>query len=209
MGLVFNLESAIINGEDSAEVNKQEQKYLDYLEKHISGVRKGFEKYFLPIIDKSEEDFESSDFDLFSLNELKEAIIKLIKDKSIENHDKSKYSDEEFDGYRLYFDPTEYENSLGEDFHRYVVDRFNKAWKHHYQNNDHHPHFWINIKENRYMDMPLYAIVHMLSDWSSFVINNGGSTVEWWETDSKDERYCMTENTIKIVYKLLKITNMP
>ena len=209
MGLIFTTESAVIKGDDSADVNKMEQKYLDYLETHISGVQKAFQTYFIPIIDKDISQFNEEDFDMFSLEDLKKSIIKLINDKSIENHDKSKYSDEEFDGYRLYFDPTPYEESLGEDFHIMVTNKFNAAWKHHYENNDHHPHFWINIKENRYVDMPLYAIVHMLSDWGSFPINNGGSTVEWWNTDSKDERKCMTDNTIKVVDKLLKITNMP
>lgn len=209
MGLVFNNESAIVIGDDSADKNRMEQEYLNYLEKHISGVQKAFEKYFLPILDKNEEDFEVGTFDMFSLDDMKRSITKLIKDNTIVNHDKSKYSDEEFEGYRLYFDPTPYEQSLGDDFHKMVIDKFNAAWKHHYSNNDHHPHFWINIKENRYVDMPLYAIIHMISDWGSFSINNGGSTVQWWESDASDERKCMTSNTIKVVDKVLKIINMP
>lgn len=209
MGLVFNNESAIVLGDDSADKNRMEQEYLKYLENHISGVQKAFKKYFISIIDKSENDFEAGTFDMFSLDDMKRSITKLIKDNSIVNHDKSKYSDEEFDGYRLYFDPTPYEQTLGEDFHKMVINKFNSAWKHHYSNNDHHPHFWINIKEDRYVDMPLYAIIHMLSDWASFSINNGGSTIEWWTNEAKDERKCMTDNTIKVVDKVLKITNIP
>ena len=209
MGLIFNNESAIINGDDSLDKNRMEQEYLKYLENHISGVQKAFELYFIPLLTKPDEEFNEEDFDMFTIDDLKKSINKLILDKSIENHDQSKYSDEEFEGYRLYFDPTPYEQTLGEDFHKMVIDKFNSAWKHHYENNDHHPHFWINIKENRYVDMPLYAIVHMLSDWGSFPINNGGSTIEWWNNDAKDERKCMTDNTIKVVDKLLKITNMP
>ncbi len=73
----------------------------------------------------------------------------------IEEHDGSKFSEEEFEPYAQYFYGTK-----DNDF------EFNKAWEHHYTNNEHHPEYWNGD------DMPYIYILEMLCDWGSFSIEN-------------------------------------
>ena len=81
------------------------------------------------------------------------------------NHDKSKWSKEEFEGYRQNFYPVQGEEP--------DEDIFNKSWFHHLKNNDHHPEYWTyaeNVSINKIVDMPNICIAEMILDWATFSI---------------------------------------
>ncbi len=86
--------------------------------------------------------FENVDLDLF--NEM------------IQEHDESKFSEEEFEPYaqKWYGDG---EKTL----------EYEEAWKHHWMNNEHHPEYWLGE------DMPYIYILEMICDWGSFSIDKG------------------------------------
>ena len=86
--------------------------------------------------------FEEIDIDLF--NEM------------IEEHDDSKFSEEEFEPYAQ-----KWFNNSGKTL------EYEEAWKHHWMNNEHHPEFWLGE------DMPYIYILEMICDWGSFSIASG------------------------------------
>lgn len=113
------------------------KEYDEYLTNHIDNVWKGYKwcKDNVPeIFDKIDniKDFE----------------------KQLKEHDKSKWSDEEYDAYDQYF------------YGKKDRNEFDLAWVHHYSHNKHHPEYWII--NGRALDMPYEYIVEMLLDHWTF-----------------------------------------
>ncbi len=71
----------------------------------------------------------------------------------IKEHDESKFSEEEFEPYAQKW----HGNGI-------KTPEYEKAWKHHWMNNEHHPEYWLGE------DMPLIYILEMICDWGSFSI---------------------------------------
>lgn len=99
---------------------------------------------------------------------------------SIENHDKSKFSPEEFIAYRRNFFPCK--DELKNE------DEFPLAWRHHYSTNDHHWQYWT-LPEN---DTNGILTMHMQSalfetvvDWTAMGYRFGNSAHDYlhkhWE----------------------------
>lgn len=164
-------------------VNNRSEEYYEYLDQHISGVKKAFN-----------EIKENLDLNEYELEEL---------EYQIEQHDKSKYEDEEFYPYLYHFYPSE----AGKD----TKEFYDAAWNHHQKSNKHHWQYWIIIKdggEQYPLDMPLHYIIEMLCDWSSFKYKNPESTANKWYDDNKD-KMILSDNTRKTVEELLnKFTNL-
>lgn len=76
----------------------------------------------------------------------------------IEDHDLSKYSDEEFDAYRRYYHPIDYIEKYN------AKEDFEKAWEHHYVRNDHHWQHRQFIKEEMDEEIQL-ACLENICDW--------------------------------------------
>lgn len=214
MGVILNETSTIFSSEDSIERNKKEEIYLDYINNHISNVKIAFERYFLPIkdnealfkdimstlVEKYPEEYSTYSFKLFC-----DLLVDEIYNNDIPDHDKSKYSEEEFDGYRLKYYPTEAEKA-DEELSKLADIKAEEAWEHHYKTNCHHPEHYYLFESKEARTMPLRYIIEMICDWSSFYLDkvrkdiddNGISTViEWYNSDlSKDERARMSEETI-------------
>lgn len=76
-------------------------------------------------------------------------------------HDRSKLSNDEFEGYRQYFYPVD-DEERNEDI-------FKKAWLHHIRSNPHHWEYWIVPKANgnEVIDMPNVYIMEMVIDWTA------------------------------------------
>jgi hypothetical protein len=74
----------------------------------------------------------------------------------INEHDESKFSEEEFEPYA--------QKWFGNGKKTLEYD---EAWKHHWMNNEHHPEHWLGE------DMPYIYILEMLCDWGSFSIDKG------------------------------------
>lgn len=113
-----------------------EAQYKRYVDEHIANIQKGYSF----IKDNIPEMLKDC-----NINEL---------DKIFKNHDLSKYGEEEFLPYAEHF----YGKMKG------VKDdpAFEKAWKHHYENNSHHPEHWKGE------EMPFEYIIEMICDWWAF-----------------------------------------
>ena len=74
-------------------------------------------------------------------------------DAIIEEHDDSKFSEEEFEPYA--------QKWFGDKKKSF---EYEEAWKHHWMNNEHHPEYWLGE------DMPYIYILEMICDWGSFSI---------------------------------------
>ena len=185
----------LISKDMSLEKNNKQKEYIDYINNHILFVQKAFNDYFIPLLDKQQISSLISDEDL-----------KIGIEKAANNileHDASKYGDDEFDGYREKYYPTA-EELANEEFQRQVVERFEKAWIHHYKNNWHHPKYWI-LDDGTKQDMSIDAIIEMICDWLSFNIKSGDpqGVIDWYNNEATHEKDEMTENTKRIVEELL------
>jgi len=177
-----------MNSEKEMKVNE----YKKYIQTHVNNVIWAYNNYFKPL---EEENIDST---YFTPHDLKIALINL--DKSITNHDKSKYSIEEFDAYRRHFYPTDDEKAEA-GFSTKDKNDFEKAWTHHWKNNPHHPQYWQSNGVNH--NMPLNYIIEMLCDWIAMGIYFHSSTRDWYENSADKEKSYMSENTKKVVEEFL------
>ena len=159
--------------EDKIYNTKEEKDYVEYVGKHIANVRKAY---------------DNREFQLSTALNLTEKERLELKDRIL-IHDKSKYSEEEFEGYRQWFFP-----SIGQVKNK---EEFDKAWVHHYTVNDHHPEYW-NKK-----DMSNVSIAEMILDWEAMSINFGGNPLEYFEKNKENKQKEMSINTFDIVDKTL------
>jgi hypothetical protein len=155
-----------------------QEEYKKYIEEHKDRVRQFAEwlRGELPEI------FDGIDFDDF--NEL------------IQEHDESKFSEEEFEAYAQHF--------YGANKNKKNDFEFEDAWKHHWTHNEHHPEFWLGE------DMPLIYILEMLCDWGSFSIASGdfGELSKFYYDKAKDdEEKNLSENTKAIIEEILDKIN--
>ena len=154
--------------EDGADYQKE---YKNYVEEHKDRVRQ-FAEW---LRGKLPEIFEGVDFDVF--NDL------------IQEHDDSKFSEEEFEPYARHFYGSK-DNDL----------EFEEAWKHHWMNNEHHPEFWLGE------DMPYIYILEMLCDWGSFSIKSGNMrelSDFYFNKARDDEEKNLSDATKEIVEDIL------
>ena len=146
-----------------------------YIEEHKDNVRQFAEwlRGQLPEI------FEGVDLDAF--NEL------------IQEHDDSKFSEEEFEPYAQ-----KWFNNSGK------TPEYEEAWKHHWMNNEHHPEFWLGE------DMPYIYILEMICDWGSFSIKSGDFrelSKFYYEKAKDDEEKNLSDNTKIIIEEILDKIN--
>ncbi len=191
------------NGSKGEETLSKEQEYFAYINEHKNNVLKAYENLF-----KANSNF----FEISGNTDILEAMGLLETNHLLEQHDDTKYSDEEFDAYRVKFYPTkdEAEKYATDEAYKTIADEnFNKAWEHHYTNNDHHPNFWAKKNENEALvpntDMEMQAIVHMICDWQAMSYKFKSDMWEWFENDADSEKGCMTLQTKSIVTGILNL----
>ena len=166
-------------------MDENKKKYNEYLKTHISNVK----KCFFDILDILADSGE------FTPSELKD--IKNI----VENHDRSKYSEEEYYPYLRNFYP---EN---EDQKNANKKDYDSAWNHHQKSNPHHWQYWILIRDGgveKILDMDKRYVIEMLCDWGAFKYVNPDSTAHSWYEKMKDKMK-LSDNTRKLVEKYLKM----
>lgn len=164
-------------------VSNRREEYEAYLEQHISGVKKVYEKIKDVLLTESDLTVE----DLTAL------------DNQIDLHDASKYEDEEFYPYLYHFYPSQ--AGANDEV------AYDRAWNHHQKHNPHHWQYWILQKDSGarvLLDMPENYVIEMLCDWSSFQYKNPESTANNWYTNNKD-KMLLSENTRKVVEKYLTL----
>lgn len=197
MGAIINEFVTITSDGDLIEKRRKEQEYLEYIKEHIAFVQEAFELYMRPLLNKNSICTTVSD------EKLKEAILEL--EPLLDTHDASKFSDDEFDGYRLKWYPTKLESDLDENEKRIITDQYEKCWEHHYTVNDHHPKHWVNPETDVPEDMCLRAIIEMICDWEAMSLKFKTNTLEWYENKAKEEKAAMSVNTKVIVEDLMKV----
>ena len=100
----------------------------------------------------------------------------------IEDHDESKYSKEEFEGFRAYYYPT-LEEEADKENRGLRKKQYDAAWLHHLRNNAHHPEFWIYMDEdgnNQCHPMDPIHIAEMLLDWAGMGVFFKKTAYEYW-----------------------------
>lgn len=107
----------------------------------------------------------------------------------IEEHDESKFGEEEFEAYakKWHLDGIK-------------TPEYEEAWKHHWMNNEHHPEHWLGE------DMPYIYILEMLCDWGSFSIEKKDfmELIDYYYDKARDdEEKNLSDNTKVIIEEIL------
>ena len=168
--------------------NPRIQEYYDYLDNHISCVKRSWYEMLLPAMKDSGDYLEEV------LDECTDAV---------EQHDDSKYEPDEFYAYLNYFYPAP----------GYPKDNiaFDWAWLLHQRRNPHHWQHFVLIRDSGdtyVFDMPLAAICNMLCDWHSFSSKNPDSTAYAWYQENKDNML-LSDETRKVVESLITYLKDP
>lgn len=171
----LKIKESVVENNATESIKKEYEKYI--LE-HLKNVKKAYEfiKKNLPEILK--------DCDIDKLDEM------------IKNHDASKYSEEEFMPYAEHF----YGKTKGTKTEDDI--EFQKAWKHHYETNSHHPQYWKGA------EMDQESIIEMICDWWSFgwKKNNLYELIDFYESNikqDKEEDLNLNSKTKTIIEKYL------
>lgn len=104
--------------------------------------------------------------------------LNLLVSHLVADHDKSKYTDEEFIAYRQYFYPS-MEDKLPD---KVKYQAFDYAWQHHYMTNRHHPEHWssLNYRQPAQVKMPDEFFAEMICDWIAVSLTQHSSVYDWW-----------------------------
>ena len=164
------------------EYKKAYEDYTAYINEHRTNVKKAYD-YLVKIGVISDKWFDLK--------------------KNIENHDRSKYSDDEFIPYaKRFFLPN------GKELYK---EEFNKAWLHHIHNNPHHWNYWVLVdgkNEITALEMPTIYVYEMICDWLSFGFKKGDLTEIKSFNEAKRNEYILHPNTRKLVDEIIeKIVN--
>lgn len=186
---------------EGREVLAKEQEYFDYIKDHVNNVNKMYQDIFVHNIGVLQTES-------ISRSEFKEAIISIKDD--VANHDASKFGNEEFEGYRVKYHPTEKEQRLMNEDILYadmIQKSMDTAWMHHQANNNHHPGFWCLDQNQEFgdpKDMTLGAIIHMICDWEAMSYHFKTDTLEWY-SNAETEKSQMTFQTKMYVEEILDL----
>lgn len=156
---------------------EQDRTYLKYVREHVHNVQDTFEKYGKKLLEVFEYPYDQ--------------VAERIK-----VHDESKYSADEFYAYRQYYNP--------KPLCKPRQDLLDVAWKHHYQNNDHHPEYWVmegNITKS-IETMSRAAIVEMFFDWCAMGVKFNSRPDVWYNKTGYKE-LPFNEETREVLEKLL------
>lgn len=214
MGLVFS------DGyTKDIEVIDKEREYTKYILEHITNVQTAYNKLIKSrMFDTFEIDLDNGDSITITSQDMDN--IKAFLDFEINDHDQSKFSDEEFVPYRIHFYPTETEKKRIEsdiDFANQAEDSFKTAWEHHWTNNPHHgKYFAFEFNKDKLIwekldtpkDMPIRDILHMICDWAAMSLKFDGDMAEcvtWYNTKAEDEKSYMNNKTRAICEYFLKL----
>ena len=159
---------------------------LNMINENLDGYLEENKKY---ILEHKERVWQFADWLKENLPELFDEIDIKLFDEMIDEHDDSKFSEEEFEPYA--------QKWFGDG--KKTLE-YNQAWKHHWMNNEHHPEFWLGE------DMPLIYILEMLCDWGSFSMKSGNlrELSDFYYNKAKnDEEKNLSEGTKIIIEEIL------
>ena len=147
---------------------ESKDKYTDYINNHIANVQE--------VYDKNADVFKSVFPNVYNSKQVMQLYI------NIENHDKSKFDENEFWYYAMRFFPVKGIDPNSEK----VKKDFKIGWLHHVHNNAHHPNHWALVDDNQIylFDMPDIYIIEMLCDWMAMSKYYNSKTIDYWNSDS-------------------------
>lgn len=190
MGVVLNYTQ--LGYRQDKQLNNKNQEYLEYISEHIENVKSAYRSIFSNPALRLQIDGYTTEQLISIYDSLEEDIMK---------HDESKFSNEEFYAYRVKFFPTEYESDkikTDEEFVKTVDENFQEAWKHHYENNNHHPKFWKGE------EMSLIAILHMICDWEAMSKKFGNTVIQWYTTKADQEKKDLNPKSKALLESILE-----
>lgn len=163
------------------EKKKKQQAYKKYIKEHIKNVNIAWKGLRIYIDCLTAEDY----YDIDSL---------------ITKHDKSKYSKEEFEGYRQFFFPCD--NDIKNK------DSFINAWNHHQKTNPHHWQYWLMYEgeKTKALEMPFKYIIEMLCDWLAMSIKFNNKPSDWYR-DNRDKIF-LNDTTQIITERFIPILDI-
>ena len=166
-------------------LNEANEKYTEYLENHIKGVKEAYNMAY----DAFKDVFPDVYIDNYQVRKL---IVNLNK------HDETKFDFNEFISYRNKFFPFSKNSERDES-------EFQIAWLHHVNNNAHHPAHWALVEDNeiKIFDMPDIYIIEMLCDWMAMSKYYNSTTLEYWKSESA-KKLPMSIYTISKVDEFMK-----
>lgn len=160
--------------ENIEEIQKMEEKYNNYIKRHKEAVINSFEDMMsCP---------EIMDLDYFQNQD----IIDRLRSE-IQNHDESKYSEEEYEPYRKHYDPINDEEALN-------TEEYECAWLHHYSNNPHHWEYWcvlnpdtgcFELKDDIDEEEYKFYEIERLCDWCAMSRQFENRVKDWVEQNSE------------------------
>ena len=210
MGVIYNFTT---RGNDNLDYILKCKEYEDYIDEHKNNVVNAYIEYF------KNKDWTNQLPEEISIEDWNDAISDL--GDIIEDHDNSKYLDDEFEPYRRYFHKTVQEKLYDQEHpeEAEIVDQeFDLAWQHHYLLNPHHSEFWLYTdivngalvpldkpREDGPRDMDLLNIIHMICDWMamSYKFENTYSPVNWYNGEGESKRRIMSTKTRHTLYLIL------
>lgn len=166
---------------------------LNMINESATNYQEEYRKY---IIEHKERVKQFADWLKENLPDLFENIDVDAFDEIIEEHDESKFGEEEFEPYAQKFFKGQDINGKPLDY----IPGFDEAWKHHYMNNEHHPEHWLGE------DMPYIYILEMLCDWGSFSIASGNLkelSDFYFDKAKDDEEKNLSEATKEIIEDII------
>ena len=160
-----------------------DEMYMEYLDKHVAGVREVYETILKPIL----------------IEECVEDGMLTLIDLLITKHDASKKSNQEWFAYRNYF--------YDKENHSRSSEEFNMAWNYHQKRNPHHCQYWVLINDVdepqlQAMEMPFEYVIELLCDWHSAGQHYGNTAYDWY--DKQKDKMILHPNTRALIEKYLE-----
>jgi hypothetical protein len=159
-------------------INEGQDEYLEKYKQYVLTHKKNVKKFADWLKTNCPEVFEGVDLGHFN--------------GIINEHDESKFSEEEFEPYARFW--------YNDKDHYDYDPEYEAAWEHHWKNNEHHPEHWLGA------DMPAIYVLEMLCDWGSFSISKGNLeelSNYYYEEARDDEEKNLSNNTKKIIEEIL------
>lgn len=155
-------------------IKEQENVYRLYINEHIDNIKRAWNIMKV----KCKDILIAENIDIEQLEE------------NVENHDLSKFTDEEFNAYRRHFYPSEEDKEVDKD-------EFNKAWVHHYTNNPHHWDYWVG----KIQDMTPIYVAEMTLDWIAMGMKFNNSALDYYNKNKN--AISISKKTETLFFKLI------
>ena len=171
-------------------MEKKIAEYKKYIDNHIANVAKVYSIYGKELCEILGVDYER--------------LGDMIKD-----HDQSKYTKEEFEGFRCYYYPTAEEEADVES-KPIRKAKYDSAWLYHLRRNAHHPEFWIYKDDEghiRLHPMDPIHIAEMIIDWAAMGIVFGDTAYNYWHDNIHSKP--LHSDSIALVDKCIDIFKDP